>query len=492
MTVGCDTGSMTDDLTFSSVAELSARIQAREVSPVEVTEAVLARIDRLDPQLHAFVAVTRERALAEARAAAEAIAAGSSRGPLHGVPYAVKDLFDVAGLPTMAGCRLLVDRVAERDCAPVRRLAAAGMVLVGKTHTVQFAFGGVGINHDTGTPHNPWHVDPYAPGGSSSGSAVAVAADMVPVALGTDTGGSVRAPAALCGTAGLKTTVGRVSRAGVFPLSSSLDSVGPLARTVEDCALLYEALQGADPDDESTLLSHDAQVPHDVRTSLSDGVGGLRLAFAETVFFDGADPEVEAAVRATGEVFAGLGASVTSMAIPEVDEVMGQGDSERARSLFIAAEGCAFNRELLTHHFDELDPVVSQRLQRGFELSAADYFDTQRRFAAARTRLQRRFADVDALLVPTTMIPAHPIAEIDVDGDTYARFNGQYLRNTAIGNLLGLCAVTTPCGFTRAGLPIGVMVYAKPFAEETALRVAHAYEQATDWHTRRPPLFSSD
>lgn len=478
---------MTDDLTFSSVAQLSAQIHARELSPVELTEQVLAGIDRLDPELRAFVEVTRERALAEARAAEVSIGAGSSRGPLHGIPYAVKDLFDVAGRPTMAGCRLLAEHTAARDCAAVRRLAAAGMVLIGKTHTVQFAFGGVGINHDAGTPHNPWHAQPYAPGGSSSGSAVAVAAGMVPVALGTDTGGSVRAPAALCGIAGLKTTVGRVSRAGVFPLSSTLDSVGPLARTVEDCALVYEALQGADPDDDSTMWSRDGQAPHDVRTALHHGVAGLRLAFAETVFFDGADPEVEAAVRATRDVFTALGASVSSMELPEVDEVMGHGDAERARSLFIAAEGCAFNREILTERFDALDPVVSHRMRKGFELSAADYVDTQRRFAVARAGVQRRLADVDALLVPTTMIPSHPIAEIDADADTYGRFNGQYLRNTAIGNLLGLCAVSTPCGFTSAGLPIGLMVYAKAFAEDMALRVAHAYEQATDWHTLRPP-----
>jgi aspartyl-tRNA(Asn)/glutamyl-tRNA(Gln) amidotransferase subunit A len=484
----CHTLDMTEELQWASVGELSAAIQARELSPVELTEHVLARIDLLDPQLHAFVAVTRDRALAEARAAEAAIAAGSSRGPLHGIPYAVKDLFDVAGFATMAGCRLLIDRVATEDCAVVRRLAAAGMVLTGKTHTVQFAFGGVGINHDTGTPHNPWHAVPHAPGGSSSGSAVAVAAGMVPVALGTDTGGSVRAPASLCGIAGLKTTVGRVSRAGVFPLSSSLDSVGTLTRTVEDAAWVYEALQGADPDDVSTMRSRDGQAPHDVLTSLSDGVAGLRLAFAETVFFDGADPEVVAAVRAAGDVFSSLGASVSSMEIPEVDEIMGRGDSERARSLFIAAEGCAFNREILAEHFDALDPIVSARLQRGFELSAADYVDTQRRFAAARAGLERRLADVDALLVPSTMIPAHPIAEIDTDADTYARFNGQYLRNTAIGNLLGLCGVSTPCGVTSGGLPTGLMVYASPFAEEMALRVAHAYEQATDWHTRRPPL----
>ena len=479
---------MTDDPHWASMRELSARIHARELSPVELTEYLLARVDALDQRLHAFVVVTRERALAEARAAEEAIAAGSSRGPLHGIPYAVKDLFDVAGHPTMAGCSLLADRIATRDCAAVRRLAASGMVLLGKTHTVQFAFGGVGINHDAGTPHNPWHLEPYAPGGSSSGSAVAVAAGMVPMALGTDTGGSVRAPAALCGVAGLKTTVGRVSRAGVFPLSPSLDSVGPLARTVGDAAWIYESLQGPDSDDDSTMLPDVGREPHDVSSALAAGVAGLRLAFAETVFFDGVDPEVDAAVRATGELFTSLGASVRSMDIPEVGDVMGHGDSERARSLFIAAEGCASNREILRHHFDELDPIVSERLRRGFELSAADYIDTQQRFATAQAGVRRRLVDVDALLVPTTMIPAKPISEIDVDSDTYVQFNGKYLRNTAIGNLLGLCATTTTCGFTSAGLPIGLMVYAKPFAEGMALRVAHAYEQATSWHTRRPPL----
>ncbi|MGA1555123.1 MAG: amidase [Ilumatobacteraceae bacterium] len=479
-----------DDQMFSSVVELSAAIRAREVSPVEVTERALARIHELDPALDAFVTVTADRAMAEARAAESAIAAGSWRGPLHGVPYAVKDLFDVAGQPTMAGCSLLTDRIADRDCSVVRRLSSAGMVLVGKTHTVQFAFGGVGINHDLGTPHNPWHPEPHAPGGSSSGSAVAVASGMVPVALGTDTGGSVRAPAALCGTAGLKTTVGRVSRAGVFPLSSTLDSVGPLARTVEDCAVVYELLQGADPDDSSTMLSRDGQAPHDVLDVLHAGVTDLRLAFAETIFFDDADPEVAAAVRATGDVFSSLGASVRSIDVPEVADVMGHGDAERARSLFIAAEGCAANRTILLDRFDELDPAVSHRMRRGFELSAADYVDTRRRFAPAAASLQRRLRDVDALLVPTTMIPALPISEIDADPETYARFNGRYLRNTAIGNLLGLCAVSTPCGFTSAGLPIGLMVYAKPFAEETALRVAAAYERATDWHTRRPPVVS--
>ena len=220
-------------LAFESITGLAAKIRAGALSPVALTEALLERIAALDGRLHAFIAVTRERALAEARAAELALRGGQDLGPLHGIPYAAKDLFDVRGVPTTAGTRLLAGNVAKEDAAVVRRLAGAGMVLVGKTYTVQFAFGGVGANHDQGTPHNPWHATHHVPGGSSSGSAVAVGAGLVPMALGSDTGGSVRLPAALCGTVGLKTTVGRVSRAGVYPLSFTLDSVGPLTRTVD-------------------------------------------------------------------------------------------------------------------------------------------------------------------------------------------------------------------------------------------------------------------
>ena len=215
-------------LAFESITGLAAKIRAGQLSPVALTEALLDRITALDGRLHAFIAITRERALAEARAAELAIRGGQDLGPLHGIPYAAKDLIDVRGVPTTAGTRLLAGNVAKDDAAVVRRLAGAGMVLVGKTYTVQFAFGGVGANHDQGTPHNPWHATHHVPGGSSSGSAVAVAAGLVPMALGSDTGGSVRLPASLCGTVGLKTTVGRVSRAGVYPLSFTFDSIGPL------------------------------------------------------------------------------------------------------------------------------------------------------------------------------------------------------------------------------------------------------------------------
>jgi aspartyl-tRNA(Asn)/glutamyl-tRNA(Gln) amidotransferase subunit A len=465
---------------FASIADLAARLRRGEFSPIALAEARLDRIAALDARLHAFVRLTRERALAEARAAELELRGGQDRGVLHGIPYAVKDLFDVRGVATRAGTRLLADNVAAADSAAVARLARAGMVLLGKTHTVQFAFGGVGINHDEGTPHNPWHREPHAPGGSSSGSAVAVAAGLAPVALGSDTGGSVRLPAGLCGTVGLKTTVGRVSRAGVYPLSWTLDSVGPLAATVEDAALVYQALHGPDLADPTTT----GLPPHDVLRDLAAGVRGLRLAFAETVFFDDLDPEVEAAVREAGVTLRALGARVEPMAVPEVAEAM----AEQRRVHAIAAEACLVNARFLDEHFDELDPVVAHRMIGGRGLTAPDYFALMRQWADLRERTARRLRDVDALLVPTTPMPARPLAEIDESRDRYNAFNARYLRNTAVGNILALCGVSLPCGVARTGLPIGLQVYARPFAEDTALRVAHAYEQATEWHRRRPDL----
>jgi aspartyl-tRNA(Asn)/glutamyl-tRNA(Gln) amidotransferase subunit A len=467
-------------LEFATIAELGAQIRTGALSPVKLTETFLERIAALDKRLHAFIAVTRDRALAEARSAETLLRGGHDLGPLHGIPYAVKDLYDVKGMATTAGTRLLAGNIAAEDGAPVRRLSAAGMVLLGKTYTVQFAFGGVGINHDHGTPHNPWSSTPLAPGGSSSGSGVAVGAALAPMALGSDTGGSIRIPAALCGTVGLKTTVGRISRAGVYPLSWTLDTVGPLTRSVEDAALVYQALQGSDPADETTV-----GVPtHDVVPTLKAGVKGLRLAFGETLFFDDVDPEITAAVREAGSVLRGLGASVDSVATPEVSEAM----AEQRRAAMIAAEALAVNGRMVAEQFDALDPVVAHRLKLGHGLSATDYVVVLRQWNALRARMTRTLADVDALIVPTTMIPPRPIAAIDATPETYGDANMRYLRNTAVGNILGLCAVALPCGFTKDGLPIGLMIYAKPFDEGMALRVAWAYEQATAWHRRRPEL----
>jgi aspartyl-tRNA(Asn)/glutamyl-tRNA(Gln) amidotransferase subunit A len=386
----------------------------------------------------------------------------------------------VKGVPTTAGTRLLADNVAAQDCMVVRKLAAAGMVLLGKTYTVQFAYGAVGINHDQGTPHNPWHPVAHAPGGSSSGSAVAVAAGLVPMALGSDTGGSVRVPAALCGIVGLKTTVGRISRAGVYPLCWTLDSVGPITRSVEDAALVYQALQGTDPRDDSTI----GVASHDALRGLKDGVKGLRIAFGETLFFDDVDREVEKAVRDAGNVLQTLGAQLSSVEVPEVAAAW----AEEKRPLLIAAEACAANREFLDKHLDALDPVIGPRMLTGRTLSAPDYYALLRRYAQFREQVKWTLRDVDALIVPTTMEPARPLESIDTSFETYLDYNMKYHRNCGVGNILDLCALSVPCGFTSEGLPIGLMIYAKPFAEDMALRVAYAYEQATEWHTRHPDL----
>jgi len=429
--------------------------------------------------LRAFVRVTRERALAEARAAEGELRAGHDRGPLHGIPYAAKDIFDVRGVPSMAGTRLRATHTAAEDCAAVRALARAGMVLLGKTHTVQFALGPVGINTDLGTPHNPWAVEHRAPGGSSSGSAVAVAGGLAVMALGSDTGGSVRIPAALCGIVGLKTTVGRVSRAGVYPLSWLLDSVGPLARTVEDAALTYAAIQGPDGADDSTH----GVAPADVLAGLRAGVRGLRLVVCESVVFDGAHPEVVQAIAAAADVLMALGATVERRRVPEVEETGADAD----RLLLSPVEACHVNAHYLDHQFEALDPVVRTRMISGRQMLAPAYVAALRRMAERRRRLLDTLRDVDAVLAPTVPVPAEPVADM-ATLDAYQRLAPKYSRNTSLGNFLNLCAVSVPCGFSAEGLPIGLMVHAKPFQEDVALRVAYAYEHATDWHRRHPAL----
>ncbi|NIM29660.1 MAG: amidase [Gammaproteobacteria bacterium] len=465
---------------YQSIAELGRRLRSGELSSVALTETLLARIEALDPSLGAFQVVSPDRALAAARAAQAALEAGQDLGPLHGIPYAAKDLFDVRGLPTTAGTRLLADNIADDDSAAVARLARAGMVLLGKTKTVQFAYGGAGINRDLGTPHNPWHRTHHLPGGSSSGSAVAVAAGLAPMALGSDTGGSVRIPAALCGITGLKTTVGQVSRAGVYPLSWSLDSVGPLARGVEDAALVYQALQGPEAGDETTH----GRALQDVMGRLRDGVAGLRIGIAETVFWNDAHADVAAAVRSAAEVFHRLGAHVESMELPAAADAV----ALNPRGLVIAAEAYTVNRRFIDHHYDELDPIVAARMIKGRDITAADYLQATLDWKRARREAIRQLEDVDAVLCPTTPIPACTLAEADDNMEVYSHKNLLYLRNTAIGNILNLCGLSVPCGFTGDGLPVGLMIYARPFQEDKVLRIGHAYQEATEWHVQRPAM----
>ena len=467
-------------LHYQTITDLADGIRKGDFTSTELVQYLLDRITSLDGQLNAFRLTCPEQALEQAAAADRQIRDGKDVGILHGIPFAVKDLFDVKGLPTAAGASLLEKNIAAADAHVVRQLKGAGMILIGKTNTVQFAYGGVGINHDHGTPHNPWKRVPHVPGGSSSGSAVAVSAAMVPLALGSDTGGSVRIPASLCGTAGLKTTVGRVSRAGVYPLSWSLDSVGPLTRSVEDAAHVYQRMQGVDAGDETTW----GLAAQDVLTDLKAGVGGMRLAFAESVFWEDVDPEVEKAVRECGRVFEELGARVSSIEFSEAQ----QARQLNAKGLIIAAEAYTLNKKWLEEHFDRLDPIVAHRMIKGKAVEIGEYLQNNLTWSKLRSKAINTLVDVDALIVPTTAIPALPTAEVDADIETYTERNLSYLRNTAIGNVLNLCGLSLPCGFTKQGLPIGLMIYAKPFQENIALRAGYAFQETTDWHRRRPDL----
>jgi aspartyl-tRNA(Asn)/glutamyl-tRNA(Gln) amidotransferase subunit A len=467
-------------LHYQTITELAALIRKGEITCVELAQHFMARINRLEDRLNAYRLLCTERALERARAADKAFQEGRDHSPLQGIPYAAKDLFDVKGLATSAGAKVLEHDIAVEDAAVIRRLDQAGMILLGKTNTVQFAFSGVGINHDHGTPHNPWSETHCLPGGSSSGSGVAVAAGLVPMALGTDTGGSVRVPAALCGTAGLKTTVGRVSRAGVYPLSWSLDSVGVLARAVEDAALVYQRMHGADINDDTTL----GLGPQDVLGNLKDGLKGMRMAFAETVFFDDIHPEVDTAVRACGDVFKELGAEVSSIEFSEASQAL----KLNPGGVFIASEGYTLNKKWLEENFDQLDPVVAQRMIKGKEITATDYLGNMLAAKRLRAKVYNVLEDIDALLVPTTCVPARPVADVDADIDTYLKHNAIYLRNTNIGNTLNLCALNVPCGFTKEGMPIGLLIYGRPFQEEVILKIGYAFQQFTAWHRNTPDL----
>ena len=465
-------------LHYQTIEQLAEYIRTGELSPVTLTEALLSRIQALNPALNAFRLITEERALACAQAAEMQIKAGYYLGPLHGIPYVTKDLYDVAGLPTTAGSKTLEHNMATRDATVTHKLAQAGMILLGKTNTVEFAFGSVGVNHSHGTPHNPWQQEHHVPGGSSSGTAVAVAAGLTPFGTGSDTACSVRTPAALCGIVGLKTTVGRISRAGVFPLSHTLDSIGPLTRSVHDAALLCHTLQGPDEGDPATLHSP----PVDVLANLAAGVKGLRIGIAETPFFDDLDSDTEKMVRACIDVFKDLGAQISTIDYPEAAQAL-------AIPLSLSqVEGAAHNRERLDQQLDAMDPMVGPRMLSGRKASAPDYAAMLLQMQQLRRSQHDTLHDVDIILAPTCQLPAHPLAKVDQNFETYMHYAKAYMRNCLIGNLLDLCAVSVPCGFTSQGLPIGLMVYAQPFREDLALRAAYAFEQATDYTQQHPKL----
>ena len=459
------------DLTYASIAELAPRVAAGEISPVALAEAALARIERLDGTLNAFVTVTAEAARDAARAAADEIADGNYRGPLHGVPVAVKDLFATRGVRTTVGSRLFDDWVPDHDATVVERLADAGAVMLGKTGLHELAYGSTSNNPFYGAIRNPWNPA-YHPGGSSGGSAAAVAAGLAFGALGSDTGCSIRQPAACCGIVGIKPTYGRVSKFGAAPLAWSMDHAGPMTRTVADAALMMQALAGHDPRDPTTV----ARPVPDFTAGIEDGVRGRRLALARGFFFEDCDPEIAAAVEAAAEAFRALGAVVEEIELPEMPAAYGIG------GLTISAEAATVHEDNLRRRPDAVSDEVRQPLELGAAFSAVDYIQAQRVRRVVAEQVARAITPYAAVLSPTSPVPATPI------DDTPAAHIALRFRNTIPFNLTGHPAVSLPCGVTAAGLPIGLQITGRAFDEAGILRVARAYEQATDWHRRRPPL----
>ena len=470
---------MNEERTGLSLTEISRRIHSREVSASHALEDVLEDIAHADDTINAFVTVLRDQALQEAEAADHMLLAGHHLGPLHGVPVAVKDILTMQGIRTTAGSKILSDWTPDFDATVVRRLRQAGAVIIGKTNLHEFAFGVTTENPHYGTTRNPWNPD-HVPGGSSGGSGAAVAMGMGYMAIGTDTGGSIRIPASLCGVTGIKPTYGRVSRYGCLPLSWSLDHVGPIARTAEDCARALQVIAGHDPLDPT---SANRPVP-DFLATLNDPVDGLTIAVPAEPFWDPIDPEVSAAVRAGIEVLRQLGARVIEIAFPLVEELAAM------QTAILFADAAAYHHRWMRERPQDYDPRVLAGLQQGAVIPAVDYVNAQRLRSELRDRMAEVYRRADVLAMPTTPITAPRIGHAQ---ETITVGNGQLqatralTRNMSPFNLLGVPAMTVPCGFSSDMLPIGLQIAGRPFEEATVLRAGHAYQQATDWHTWRPP-----
>ncbi|MBI1737137.1 MAG: Asp-tRNA(Asn)/Glu-tRNA(Gln) amidotransferase subunit GatA [Candidatus Rokubacteria bacterium] len=465
-------------MTEWTLFDLADAIRARRVSPVEATRAYLDRIDRLDGRLRAFITIDREGALQQAAVLEAEVMSGRLRGPLHGVPLGYKDLCFVRGLPTSCGTRTAEYFVDHDDATVVARLAAAGAITLGKLNMTELALGPFGENGHHGDVQNPWKAG-HVSGGSSSGSGAAVGAGLVAAALGTDTGGSIRLPAACCGIVGLKPTYGRVSRAGVMPLSWSLDHVGPMTRTVRDAAMLLAAIAGHDPRDATTSRR---AVP-DYAAALARRLPPLTVGVPENFYFDRLDPEVASAVDAAIRVLETF-VKVEPLRVPDPAVMVG------ISNVLARCESAAIHARLIRERPDELQPQVRERLEPGFHITAHDYLQAQRlRARLARAFVSEVFDAVDVLIAPVIPEPAPTLdeAKAGTAGERVARM-GKFSRLTRPMNGLGVPALSVPCGFSADGRPIAFQLVGRPFAETTLFRVGHAYEQAAGWHPRRPEL----
>ena len=461
------------DTRFLSLAEVSARVKAREISPVELADFCFDLIDAIDGKLNSFIMPTRELAMSAAKLAEQELASGKDRGPLHGIPIALKDLYATKGIRTTANSKALADWVPDEDATTTRLLSEAGTVLLGKLTMHEFAAGSPGSDQPYPPARNPWNLD-HQPGGSSSGSGAALAAGLIFGSLGSDTGGSIRGPAALCGIVGLKPTYGRVSRFGVVPLSWSLDHAGPMTRTVEDCALLLQAISGYDAKD---AASADVAVP-DFTATLEEGVRGMRLGVPREWFdeLEGTNPEMMAAFETALKVFESQGARLV-----EIDS--SPFISARGATMTISlTESAAYHEETLRTRPDDFGADFRDRIRQGSLFSAVDYIQAQRIRTKISAQIMEILGNVDVILSPTGAQPAEPFAVLDPDA------RNRMPSYMPVFNLTGMPAMSVPCGFTGSGLPLGLQIAGRAFDESSMLRVGRAYEKATPWHERHPEI----
>jgi aspartyl-tRNA(Asn)/glutamyl-tRNA(Gln) amidotransferase subunit A len=461
----------TPDPAGLTLAEASVAMRGRKISPIELTQAYLARIERFDPQVNAYVTVTGDHALEQARRLEAELMAGKWRGPLHGIPIALKDNIDTAGIRTTAASALFADRVPAGDAEVHRRLEEAGAVLLGKLNLHEFAYGGTSSISHFGPVHNPWNLE-HIPGGSSGGSAAAVAARLCCAALGTDTLASIRLPAAYCGVVGLKPTHGLSSIRGIIPVAASLDHVGPLARTVVDAALVLQAIAGFDPQDPVSL---NAELPAYASAALQS-TAGLRLGIPRAPYYEDLHGDVASAIEAALGVLGDLTASTREVTLPPMPDFR-----------VLLAEGYAYHEQYLHDpaNHARYDLVTRTRLLAAGEVTAAAYIRVRNELDLVRRAIAEIFTEVDVLITPTA--PGLPETIANAQNPAEASGAEPSVRNTAPFNLYGIPTISIPCGFSRSGLPVGLQISGPRLGELPVLALAHAYEQATAWHTRTPP-----
>ena len=467
------------ELPFLTASQLSNLIETKEISPVEATEAYLDRIEEVDPKLNSYITITWEQAFESARQAEQEIAAGKHRGPLHGVPMAVKDQFNTAGVLTTGGSSILKDNVPSEDATVIAKLKEAGAVMLGKLNMSEFAMAEI-YNHPYGTPRNPWDLE-RNPGTSSSGSGAATAAFLCSTSLGEDTGGSIRGPANFSGLVGLRPTHGRVSRYGVLGGSWSMDTVGPISRSVEDAAITIQAIAGYDTKD---TYSWDVPVP-DYRSALTGDIQGIKMGvIQERMDSPNLDPEFRETVAKAISVLGELGASSEDVSIPLAP------NAGALTMSILNVEWANLHRPLFEPNFDELDHNNKIRFLTGSIIPAQAYYKAQKIRAVLRQQILDALEKVDVLVLPTGPVTAPLVESVPGIESKEHSLTGLAGRISFTGpfNLAGTPAISVPCGFSAAGMPMGLQIVGKPFDEETVLRVAHAYEQNTDWHNCRAPI----